>query len=76
MEQVKKFQSLVKGSFLLLSLVLDLCGNMVKLGEVFASNVNESDPESTQRIASAYDQIMKSCNDEPLETAVRVLSVA
>ena len=49
---------------------------MVKLGEVFASNVNESDPESTQRIASAYDQIMKACNDEPLETAVRALSVA
>ena len=49
---------------------------MVKLGEVFASNVNESDPESTQRIASAYDQIMKSCKDEPLEMAVRALYVA
>lgn len=66
----------MKGSFLQLSLVLDLCGNMVKLGEVFASNVNESDPESTQRIASAYDQIMKACNDEPLETAVRALYAA
>lgn len=43
---------------------------MVKIGGIFSENVNESDPESTKRIASAYDQIMKSCSEEPLETAV------
>ncbi|OAO12587.1 Variant SH3 domain containing protein [Blastocystis sp. ATCC 50177/Nand II] len=58
-EQVKKFQSIVN----------DLCGNMVKIGGIFSENVNESDPESTKRIASAYDQIMKSCSEESLETA-------
>ena len=45
---------------------------MVKIGDIFAEGVNESDPESTKRIASAYDQIMKACSEEPLETAVAV----
>ena len=34
------------------------------------SNVTESDPEHTQKIASAFDTIMKSCGGEPLESAV------
>lgn len=34
------------------------------------SNVTESDPEHTQKIASAFDTIMKNCNGEPLESAV------
>lgn len=48
----------------------DLCGNMVKIGSIFLEGVNESDPDSTKRIASAYGQIMTSCSEEPLETAV------
>lgn len=37
------------------------------------SNVTESDPEHTQKIASAFDTIMKSCGGEPLESAVLLL---
>lgn len=37
------------------------------------SGVNDGDPDHTKRIASAYDQIVKSCSEEPLQSALTVL---
>ena len=34
------------------------------------SGVNDGDPDHTKRIASAYDQIVKSCSEEPLQSAL------
>ena len=32
--------------------------------------VNDGDPDHTKRIAGAYDQIVKSCSEEPLQSAL------
>lgn len=56
-------------------LFIELCGQLSKLGDIFMSNVTESDPEHTQKIASAFDTIMKSCGGEPLESAVLYYSL-
>lgn len=32
--------------------------------------VNDGDPDHTKRIAGAYNQIVKSCNEEPLQSAL------
>ena len=49
---------------------VDLCGNMVKIGETLMTGVQETDSEASQKIATSYDQIMKECADEPLKSAV------
>lgn len=50
--------------------ILELCKSMTVLGDTFEKGVSESDPEHTQKIASAYNAIVKGCADEPLENAV------
>lgn len=42
---------------------------MEVLGDTFMGSVNDGDPEHTKKIASAYQQIVKSCGQEPLESA-------
>lgn len=64
---LKRLLLVICVSFLLF---VELCGHLSKLGDIFMSNVTESDPEHTQKIASAFDTIMKNCNGEPLESAV------
>lgn len=53
---------------------VDLCSQLGKFGDIFMANVNESDPDHTQKITTAYDSIVKGCGGEPLETAVRCAS--
>ena len=43
---------------------------MTKLGDIFMGGVSDSDPENTKKIATAFDTIMKSCSEEPLQSAV------
>lgn len=64
---LKRLLLVICVSFLLF---VELCGHLSKLGDIFMSNVTESDPEHTQKIASAFDTIMKNCNGELLESAV------
>ena len=52
---------------------VDLCTSMANMGEILMSCVQETDSESSQKIASSYDQIMKACAGEPLTYAVIVL---
>ena len=60
-EEVQKFEKTVT----------ELCGHLAKLGDIFMSNVNESDPDHTQKIATAFNTIMKDCGGEPLESATQ-----
>ena len=39
------------------------------MGDTFMGSVNDGDPDHTKKIASAYQQIVKSCGQEPLEVA-------
>lgn len=52
------------------SLLIELCSQLGKFGDIFMATVNESDPDHTQKIATAYDSIVKGCAGEPLEVAV------
>ena len=53
---------------------IDMCGQLTKFGDIFMSTVNESDPDHSRKIATAYDSIVKTCGGEPLEEAVRAPS--
>ena len=48
----------------------ELCAQLGKFGDIFMMTVNESDPDHTQKIANAYNTIVKGAGDEPLEMAV------
>ena len=50
-----------------------MCGQLTRFGDIFMSTVNESDPDHSRKIATAYDSIVKSCG-EPLEEAVHKFS--
>ena len=39
------------------------------IGDTFMGSVNDGDPDHTKKIASAYQQIVKGCGQEPLEVA-------
>lgn len=51
-------------------LFTELCAQLGKFGDIFMMTVNESDPDHTQKIANAYDTIVKGAGGEPLEVAV------
>lgn len=46
---------------------------MTVLGDTFEKGVSESDPEHTQKIATAYNAIVKGCAGEPLENVVGIV---
>lgn len=54
-------------------LSVELCKTMTVLGDTFEKGVSESDPEHTQKIATAYNAIVKGCAGEPLENAVGIV---
>ena len=44
------------------------------IGDTFAKNVNDGDPEQTKKIASAYQSIVQSCQEAPLQSAITRLN--
>ena len=52
----------------------EMCKCMGIIGDTFAKNVSDGDPEQTKKIASAYQSIVHSCQEAPLHSALTRLN--